>query len=159
MKNIDDFLRDKLEEESSFTNQHKSWNNINKRLDALHIGKLSAKSTLHLWKVATLLSLSAAIWFGLKYRESRKALDQSIDQPTLNIQAPAATDIQPIAQESRDLSAGSVTAIGPKNIGLFFEAINEKAKDKKIIRGVFHFADSSATKQKNLHGVKETKPN
>ncbi len=39
-------------------------------------------------------------------------------------------------------------AIGPKNIGLFFEAINEKAKDKKIIRGVFHFADSSAIKAK-----------
>ncbi|MBK9499322.1 MAG: transposase [Leptospiraceae bacterium] len=39
-------------------------------------------------------------------------------------------------------------AIGTKNIGLFFDAINEKAKDKKIIRGVFHFADSSAIKAK-----------
>lgn len=39
-------------------------------------------------------------------------------------------------------------AIGTKNIGLFFEAINRKAKEKNIIRGVFHFVDSSAIKSK-----------
>jgi len=39
-------------------------------------------------------------------------------------------------------------AIGTKNIGLFFQAISNKARDKKIIRGVFHFVDSSAIKVK-----------
>jgi IS5 family transposase len=38
--------------------------------------------------------------------------------------------------------------IGTKNIGLFFEAINQKAKDKKVMRGIFHFVDSSAIKAK-----------
>lgn len=39
-------------------------------------------------------------------------------------------------------------SIGTKNIGMFFEAINQKAKEKNIIRGVFHFVDSSAIKSK-----------
>ena len=39
-------------------------------------------------------------------------------------------------------------SIGTKNIGFFFEAINKKAKEKNIMRGVFHFVDSSSLKSK-----------
>lgn len=39
-------------------------------------------------------------------------------------------------------------SIGTKNIGMFFEAINRKAREKNIIRGVFHFVDSSTIKAK-----------
>lgn len=39
-------------------------------------------------------------------------------------------------------------AAGTKNIGLFFKTVNDKCRDKKIIRGVFHFADSNAVKAK-----------
>jgi transposase, IS5 family len=46
-------------------------------------------------------------------------------------------------------------AIGTKNIGLFFEAINQKAKDKNIIRGVFHFIDSSPIKTKESTWTKK----
>lgn len=39
-------------------------------------------------------------------------------------------------------------SIGTKNMGIFFESIVRKAKEKNIIRGVFHFVDSSSLKAK-----------
>jgi transposase, IS5 family len=39
-------------------------------------------------------------------------------------------------------------AIGTKNIGIFFQSINRKAREKNIMRGVFHFVDSSSLKSK-----------